>query len=98
MMKNSKMKYRGKGNYDWPKLFFELVVIFFGVTAGFVANDYQIEKQERLQAGRYLNGFADDVKANITELIVAVESDSVWLANAKPALLALQRGDINIDY
>ncbi len=84
-------------NYDWRKLFFELLVVFLGVTAGFLLNNWQMEKQDERLEKKYINSFLEDVNTNITELRSLVESDSVWLSLAKPKLVEIQSGTITLD-
>jgi len=34
-------------NYEWGKLFFELIVVFLGITAGFILNNWRMEQEEK---------------------------------------------------
>jgi len=81
-MVESKNQIQKIRDYDWKKLFFELIVVFLGVTAGFLLNNWQLEKQDELLDKKYMNGFLQDVNTNITELKTAIESDSLWLNRA----------------
>ena len=67
-------------NYEWGKLFFELVVVFLGVTAGFVLNNFRMEQEEKKLEDKYLESFLQDVEFDIPALENAVRTDSVWLA------------------
>ena len=84
-------------NYEWGKLFFELVVVFLGVTAGFVLNNFRMEQEEKKLEDKYLESFLQDVEFDIPALEKAVRTDSVWLARAKPLLTAIMNKSINID-
>ena len=84
-------------NYDWKKLFFELVVVFLGVTAGFLLNSWQQERQDQKLERKYLEGFLEDVNSNTLELEETIKSDCVWLNNTKPKLLEIQDKSITVD-
>ena len=96
-MPNSKYKILKIRNYDWKKLFFELIVVFLGVTAGFLLNNWQLEKQDERLEEKYLNSFLEDVNANISDLESLIESDSVWLSLARPKLMEIKAGTITLD-
>ena len=83
--------------YEWEKLFFELIMVFLGVTAGFVLNNWRIEQDERKLEQKYLDSFLQDVKADIPVLENAIQTDSLWLASAKPLLNSIINKNIKID-
>ncbi len=83
--------------YDWKKLFLELIVVFLGVTAGFLLNNWQLQRQGSSLEKKYLGGFLQDAVQNIAELRTAVKSDSIWLSATKPKLIAIQKGRITLD-
>ncbi len=78
-------------NIPWSQLTLELIVVFLGVTAGFLLNNWREEKQERSLERKYLNRYLEDINANIKELENAVRRDSLWLAQAKPLILVLKK-------
>lgn len=84
-------------NYEWGKLFFELIMVFLGVTAGFVLNNWRMEQDERNLEQKYLASFLQDVKMDIPELENAIRTDSMWLATAKPLLNSIINKNIKID-
>jgi len=84
-------------NYEWGKLFFELIVVFLGVTAGFVLNNWRMDQDERKIEQKYLASFLQDIKLDIPELENAVRTDSLWLSRAKPLLNAIINKNITID-
>lgn len=75
---------------DWKKLIFELLVVFLGVTAGFLLNNWQLDQQDQALEKKYLNGFLEDVSANIAELQNTVETDSLRLNRINPLLLSIR--------
>ena len=96
-MQESKTNHLKISDYDWKKLFLELVVVFLGVTAGFLLNNWRMKENEKSTEQKYLNGFHQDVAANIEELKKSINSDSLWLVHAKPKLQSIQNGTIKID-
>ncbi len=84
-------------NYNWGQLFFELVVVFLGVTAGFLLNNWQLQRLDLSLEQKYLNGFLQDTKANSAELRSLILSDSLWLDRAKPKIMSIREGSINTD-
>lgn len=84
-------------NYEWGKLFFELIVVFLGVTAGFVLNNWRMEQEERKLEEKYLKSFLEDIKLDIPELEKAVETDSLWLVQGKPMLTSIVNKNIRTD-
>jgi hypothetical protein len=94
---NEKNKLQKMKHYDWSMLFFELLVVFLGVTAGFLLNNWQMQKKDETLENKYLNAFLQDVNSNITELEKTVIEDSLWLEKIKPRLLTLKKGLIPVD-
>ena len=84
-------------NYEWGKLFFELIVVFLGVTGGFVLNNWRMEQEEIKLEEKYLASFLQDVEFDIPSLESAVNADSFWLARAKPLLTSIMNKNMNID-
>ncbi|MBT6765423.1 MAG: hypothetical protein HOA90_12925 [Prolixibacteraceae bacterium] len=96
-MKNSQPNSQQKNKYDWRKLTLELIVVFLGVTVGFLLNNWRIQNQEKSLEQKYLNGFAQNIKINNTSLQTAIETDSLRIENMKPMILILQSGELPAD-
>lgn len=90
-------KAKRKNTYDWKKLFVELLVVFLGVTAGFLLNNWRQDNQDQKLEKKYLHGFLEDVKADIPILQEAIKADSLWLQRTKPQLFAIQRANMSVD-
>ena len=84
-------------NYEWGKLFFELIVVFLGVTGGFILNNWRIEQEEKKLEHKYLASFLQDIEFDIPELESSVKADSVWLSRTKPLLASIIDKSIKID-
>ncbi|MGL1888612.1 MAG: hypothetical protein OCD76_19020 [Reichenbachiella sp.] len=69
---------------NWEKLFLELLVVFLGVTAGFILNNYKSERQAEELELKYLNSFLKDAEYNLNELQDFHKEDSTWMAWSIP--------------
>ena len=86
-----------KIDYKWKKIFIELLVVFLGVTAGFLLNNWQNEKKDELLETKYLNGFLRDAEKNISDLNETIAADSLWLKAMLAKLKKISDGTITVD-
>lgn len=70
-----------KKKINFTKLILELLVVFLGVSAGFVLQNKKENDANAHQLNQYLDGFYADVEENIEGLNAQIERDSIWLAN-----------------
>ena len=96
-MAHTKIKLQKIREYDWRKLFFELIVVFLGVTAGFLLNSWHLQKQDQKLEQKYISGFLQDVKTNSDELEKSISSDSLWLNQVLPQIELVKAGTITVD-
>ena len=96
-MNESKIKLEKIKNYHWSKLVLELVVVFLGVTAGFLLNNWQNQRQTFILEKKYLHGFLQDINSNIAELDRAIKTDSLWMKSARPKLLVMKTRTLKPD-
>lgn len=64
---------------NWRQLGLELLVVFLGVTAGFILNNWRSSAQENLLRDKYLTSFHRDISQNIEDLKKSIDADSLWL-------------------
>ena len=72
------------------KWIMELMVVFLGVTAGFLLNSWREQKQERSLEQKYLIRFLEDINNNIADLERSIAADSLWKVRAEPILLSMK--------
>lgn len=84
-------------NYNWGKLGLELLVVFLGVTGGFILNNWREEQQQLKTEQNYIQGFIHDVSDNMEELKRLSEADSLWLEGASLKAKALRDQELPID-
>jgi len=82
---------------NWLKLGLELFVVFLGITAGFLLNNWQIDRQEAKIEQKYLEGFSEDVNSNISELEAAIQRDTTWIVKANKIIKIINDGGLPID-
>lgn len=75
----------------------ELLVVFLGVTAGFLLNNWSIERDVRDLEAHYVSSFLIDVDSNIAEIEGFTREDSIWLRRAQPVLGQLQAKSLPLD-
>lgn len=91
------MSKKNSARPDFRTLFLELIVVFLGVTGGFVLNNYGENSDAENLELEYLNGFLKDVENNERTLTEAVKVDSAWLHRVKPLLVELKNGTLHPD-
>ena len=89
IMKNNKI--------DWLNHFIGLLVVFLGVTAGFILQNRKETSANKELEQKYLTGFYDDVKENILELKDAILSDSLWVEQNKYAIKLMVKDSLSTD-
>lgn len=96
MIKTTLLK-RNLKKYNWGKLGLELLVVFLGVTSGFLLNNWREQQKEDQLEQKYISGFLSDVNENIEQLEELNALDSLWLIQARENVLAIQNNTLNRD-
>lgn len=96
-MKALRLKKIGLGQYNWGKLGLELLVVFLGVSSGFLLNNWRERQMEQELEQKYIAGFIEDVNNNIDQLEGLTASDSVWLKQAKINVTAINDNSLTLD-
>jgi len=96
-MKALRLKKIGLGQYNWGKLGLELLVVFLGVSSGFLLNNWRERQLEQEFEQKYIAGFIEDVNNNIDQLEGLTASDSVWLKQAKINVTAINDNSLTLD-
>lgn len=86
-----------KSSIPYRKLLLELLVVFLGVTAGFIMNNYKAGQKEKELEIHYLKGFLSDVNSNITSYQEYLDQDSAWLDAMRPMVLQMQADSFPAD-
>ena len=94
---NKKKKKQDISAYNLGKLGLELIVVFLGVTAGFLLNNWRTREQEEQLEQNYINGFLQDVNGDFTDLKNEIKRDSIWMVHAGPFIIDLKNGGIKAD-
>lgn len=83
--------------YNWGKLGLELLVVFLGVTSGFLLNSWRERQLEEQMEQKYIVSFIKDVSDDIKQLEDLCTMDSLWLKQARENVLALQSRNLTQD-
>jgi hypothetical protein len=81
----------------WGKLLLELMVVFLGVTAGFILNNWSENQKLKADEKNYLSGFIDDIELNIKELENQIQADSILLERLFPKIKIIAEGNLSFD-
>lgn len=90
-------KQKHNSGIRWHKLILELIVLFLGVTAGFLLNNWRESHLELKIERKYLQGFSSDITKNITELQEKITADSLWLERSLPLLMMIKNTNLPAD-
>lgn len=71
---------------NWQKLFLELLVVFLGVTGGFILNNFRDTLKDKKLETKYIESFIQNIDANIEEVTSTIKKDSIWLKNMNEKL------------
>lgn len=96
MMTSKLFKWNLK-KYNWGKLGLELLVVFLGVTSGFLLNNWREQQKEAKLEQQYIEGFLSDVNENIEQLEELNTLDSLWLKKARENVLDIQNNTLSRD-
>ena len=94
-MKSPKVPSLSKINFT--KLMLELLVVFLGVTGGFLLQNNKEIKADRDLEHKYLEGIYTDTKENIKELKESIADDSLWIEENKYALTLITQNSLPYD-
>lgn len=84
-------------NHNWGKLSLELIVVFLGVTAGFLLNNWRMSTHDKQLERSYLEGLAEDATQNQIKIQSSITLDSLWLSMATPLHGIFAQGNFPID-
>jgi hypothetical protein len=95
-MKNRKKSFPLLDNH-WKNLSLELFVVFLGITAGFLLNNWREQRHEQVLEHKYLERFLQDVRKNIEDLEKSVQIDSIWIEQSNPIINQLKNNTLTQD-
>jgi hypothetical protein len=79
-----------KRTIDWRKLLLELIVVFLGVTGGFVLNNWRDDYKNLKSEHKYMDSFVQNVDSNIVRLKEMILEDSIWLSSLRSNMLLMR--------
>ncbi|MFY0644677.1 MAG: hypothetical protein JXR19_09460 [Bacteroidia bacterium] len=86
-----------KNRIDWLYHILNLIVVFIGITAGFVLQNKKEAKINRSDERHYIQGFKDEIKADIESLDRFITDDSTWFVQQSPKIALLASDSLSDD-
>lgn len=84
-------------NINWLNHSIELVVVFLGITAGFILQNFNETANDKKLEKKYMEGFKTDVTENASLLKSAIVEDSTWLDRYNYAIYQILDGSLTLD-
>lgn len=82
---------------NWHKLGLELLVVFLGVTGGFILNNWRDKQKNKQQEQNYIKGFIQDIDTSIEEIKGILDDDSIWFDNMSVKLRLMAKDSLALD-
>ncbi len=82
---------------NYRKLFLELLVVFLGITAGFILNNWRSSRVEKRLELKYLQGFKENISDDIIQLDSLVMKDSIIQSSLLPYIILLRDEGTSMD-
>jgi len=96
MAKKKSEKY-AKGNAGWLRLTLELIVVFIGVSAGFLFDNFREERSNIKLEDKYLESFYNNVVADSVEIQSMILSNQNNIDISGRSVASMQAGTITND-
>ena len=96
-MKKSFVNFTKIGKINWANRLAELLVVFLGVSAGFILQNYKENLQDEKLEQYYIASFIDDANTNILSLRNQITKDSLWIENNSYAIKLILVDSLSYD-
>lgn len=96
-MSKLKLPHLKVSKVDRTRLLLELIVVFLGVTAGFLLNNWREGKVEHKLAERYIESFRTDIQQNNQIVDSTLTSDSLWVKETAYLIEEMIERNMEID-
>ena len=95
-MKKKQVKRQGSKT-GWLKLMLELLVVFIGVSAGFLFDSFREDRSDRALETQYLESLYNNVQADSAEIRLMIQSDQDNMDISRQAVSHMQEGTFTLD-
>jgi len=96
-MGKTKRENQQKHKAGWLKLFLELIVVFIGVSAGFLFDNYREDLSNRKLENKYLESFYNNVLADSAEIRTMIQDDGNNIDISRRTVASMQQGTLTND-
>lgn len=86
-----------KNKINWMEQVVSLIVVFIGITAGFILNDHKADSYEQGLELKYLQGFQDNISSNIANLDEVIPENNQERDVLKRFISSMQKESIVLD-
>jgi len=86
MMKNK----LSQNKPNWQRLLLELLVVFLGVSSGFVLNNKRDDYKDKKLEYNYIESFIQNIDTNIVNLSNDIHEDTLWRNALIPKIMLIQ--------
>ena len=96
MGKKAKERHQ-KTSTGWLKLSLELIVVFVGVSAGFLFDNFREDRSDRILEEKYLESFFNNVSSDSVEIQSMIQSDQNNIDISRRAVESMEAGTLSND-
>jgi hypothetical protein len=96
-MAKTKRGNKEKHKTGWLKLLLELIVVFIGVSAGFLFDNFREERSDRKLEDKYLESFYNNLLADSAEIQNMIQSDQNNIDISRRTVASMQEGTLTND-
>jgi hypothetical protein len=96
-MGKTKRENQQKHKISWLKLILELIVVFIGVSAGFLFDNFREERSNRKLEDKYLESFYNNLLADSVEIKNMILSDQNNIDISRRTVTSMQEGNLTND-
>jgi hypothetical protein len=86
-----------KRKINWLEQGVSLLVVFIGISAGFILQNHKEALQDRKLERKYIESFLNDAEVNIKNLEDYIENDSLWIEENKYAIKLIITDSLTYD-
>lgn len=88
---------KGKSRTGWFTLILELIVVFIGVSAGFLFDNFREDRSDRKLEDKYLASLYDDLLADSVEIHQMMNNNRNNLDISRRSVASMQSGSFSLD-
>jgi len=96
-MAKAKIKQKKRARFGWLRLSLELIVVFVGVTAGFLFDSFREDLSDLNLEKKYLVSLHQNLVSDSTELLASIKNNRNNVEISEGVVSAMESGHLNSD-